>query len=68
MGKPPYRSMTTKAQMKIRREKEAYKAEYKTWREFPFFMRVASFKIQQELEVDREVKSITYRVLHDLTT
>ena len=54
--------------MKLRREEAAYKKEYNTWREFSFAMRVASFKIQQELEADREVKSITYRVLHELTT
>ena len=60
--------MTTKAQMVLRRAEEAYKKEYKVWREFPFFMRVASFKIQQEIEEGREVKSVTYRVLEKLTT
>ena len=60
--------MTTKQQMKIRREAEAYKKEYNMWQSFSFAMRVASFEIQQELEADSEVKSLTYRVLQELTT
>ena len=59
--------MTTRKQMQIRRDKEAYKARYDFWIKFDFAFRLASFQIIEESEKDREDKSLEYKVLFDVT-
>ncbi len=57
----------TRKQMEIRAEEAEFKKQYAFWSTLPFNFRVVSFNAQKELEQDNEVKSITYRVLADLT-
>jgi hypothetical protein len=60
-------SMTTRKQMQIRRDKEAYKARYDFWIKFDFQMRYASFKLLEESEKDNIEKSVEHQVLFEVT-
>ena len=57
----------TEEQMKLARDEETYKKEKTFWNSMPFAFRMESFKIQEKLEQNKETKSLTYKVLFDVT-
>ena len=61
------KTRATIKQIQDRKEQEKYDKEYDFWKGMDLMFRLESFKHVKELEKDKEVKSVMYRVLDDLT-